>query len=374
MARQHRAGRRRHRAASSGARGAADQPIRISIPAFWRRTRALRRSRRLRPARVRHAARASSSSSESRTSIWPRPRLLDFYIARHYLAVFGLAFVSLLGIFYISTFIDLADKLFRGAATTRMLLPLLLFPDAAVRLLHHPDGGAGRDAGDDRHADQEQRADRHARLRHQPVSIGRRRCCCSPSLASGVLFELQEQRAGRRQPRSRRGSTGSSAAIRCRRSASSIAGGSSAPSGDIYHYEYFDPRQRTSSTGCRSSTSIPPRGSCESLTYADDAGSCLGAATASVPTWRRAAAGVASSRPQRSATSARTVVNYTPFAEPSARRSSRRRYFKTDEPDADRMTYGQLSDYIAQLQASGYHVGPLHGRSCSGRSRSPSSP
>ena len=33
-------------------------------------------------------------------------------------------------------------------------------------------------------------------------------------------------------------------------------------------------------------------------------------------------------------------------------------YFKTDEPDADRMTYGELKHYIAQLQASGYHVVP----------------
>ena len=35
-------------------------------------------------------------------------------------------------------------------ATTAHAAALLLFRDAAVRLLHHPDGGAGRDAGDDR--------------------------------------------------------------------------------------------------------------------------------------------------------------------------------------------------------------------------------
>src|SRR5439155_17129156 len=97
--------------------GAADQPIRINIPAFWRRSarapltptdagaRSPRRARVVLVVRIPHID-------------WPRPRLLDFYIARRYLAVFGLSFVSLLGIFYISTFIDLADKLFRGAATT----------------------------------------------------------------------------------------------------------------------------------------------------------------------------------------------------------------------------------------------------------------
>src|ERR1019366_7190475 len=39
-----------------------------------------------------------------------------------YLYVFALGIVALLGIFYIATFIDLADKLFRGTATTGMLL------------------------------------------------------------------------------------------------------------------------------------------------------------------------------------------------------------------------------------------------------------
>jgi lipopolysaccharide export LptBFGC system permease protein LptF len=54
---------------------------------------------------------------------------------------------------------------------------------------------------------------------------------------------------------------------------------------------------------------------------------------------------------------ASTVVNYTPFAsrplglEPPS-------YFKTDEPEAARMTYDELSKYVRQLQASGYHAVP----------------
>ena len=48
----------------------------------------------------------------------------------------------------------------------------------------------------------------------------------------------------------------------------------------------------------------------------------------------------------------RPVVTYTPFngrmlaLEPPS-------YFKTELPEADRMTYGELKRYIAQLQASG---------------------
>ena len=97
------------------------------------------------PAPSTRGAHASSSSSESRTSIWPRPQ--PARPLRRAPVPVGLRCwrsSALLGIFYISTFIDLADKLFRGAATTAMLLRYFYFADAAVRLLHHPDGGAGR--------------------------------------------------------------------------------------------------------------------------------------------------------------------------------------------------------------------------------------
>ena len=52
----------------------------------------------------------------------PGVRILDVYMSRQYLQVFVLSILSALGIFYIATFIDLADKLFRGSATTVMLL------------------------------------------------------------------------------------------------------------------------------------------------------------------------------------------------------------------------------------------------------------
>src|SRR5262249_52854684 len=57
----------------------------------------------------------------------PRPRLLDLYVSRQYLSVFFLAFAGLVGVFYISTFIALADKLFGGKATTGMLLRYFYF-------------------------------------------------------------------------------------------------------------------------------------------------------------------------------------------------------------------------------------------------------
>jgi lipopolysaccharide export LptBFGC system permease protein LptF len=34
------------------------------------------------------------------------------------------------------------------------------------------------------------------------------------------------------------------------------------------------------------------------------------------------------------------------------------RYFKDDQPEADRMTYGELQSYVTQLQKSGYYSVP----------------
>jgi LPS export ABC transporter permease LptG/LPS export ABC transporter permease LptF len=56
---------------------------------------------------------------------WPVPNILDRYISRIYLRAAGLSFAALLGIFYISTFIDKTDKLFKGQATGGMILQLL---------------------------------------------------------------------------------------------------------------------------------------------------------------------------------------------------------------------------------------------------------
>ncbi len=57
----------------------------------------------------------------------PGPGLLDRYVSRLYLRVVGLSFLALLGLFYISTFIDASDKLFKGVATGTMVLQLLVY-------------------------------------------------------------------------------------------------------------------------------------------------------------------------------------------------------------------------------------------------------
>ena len=57
----------------------------------------------------------------------PKPGLLDRYISRLYLRVAGLSFLGLLGLFYISTFIDRSDKIFKGKATPALVGELLIW-------------------------------------------------------------------------------------------------------------------------------------------------------------------------------------------------------------------------------------------------------
>ncbi len=54
------------------------------------------------------------------------PGLIDRYIGRIYIRVVALSFMALLGLFYISTFIDRSDKLFKGQADAGMVGHLLL--------------------------------------------------------------------------------------------------------------------------------------------------------------------------------------------------------------------------------------------------------
>jgi len=55
----------------------------------------------------------------------PGATILDAYLGRIYLGVFALTFSGLVAIFYVSTFIELSEKMFKGQATARMLIEYL---------------------------------------------------------------------------------------------------------------------------------------------------------------------------------------------------------------------------------------------------------
>jgi LPS export ABC transporter permease LptF/LPS export ABC transporter permease LptG len=102
--------------------------VRLTFARVWSPGTLGRLSRRLGAAMAarRRTARAQTSMGGWRPSRL-MPSLLDAYVAKLYLRIAGLSFVALMGIFYISTFIDLSDKLFKGKTTGAGLLRYMYY-------------------------------------------------------------------------------------------------------------------------------------------------------------------------------------------------------------------------------------------------------
>ena len=336
--------------------GSADQPIRFSIPRFWR-------GRDRDPS----APGAPAAASRGRRVVivvkiphldWLRPGLLDLYVMRQYLSIFLLSFGALVGIFYISTLIDLADKLFGGVAPLALLLRYFYF--ATPQFVYYIIPMAALVAT----------LVTVGLLTKNSELIVMRACGISlyrsalPLLLfalifSGTLFELQE----RVLPDSNREAARLNGIIRGYPmqtfgvlSRQWIIG----RSGDIYHYEFFDPRlnqfNRLSMFHLNEAT-----WKLDSLIFAKEASLMKRAGADGQPVlmwmahdgWTRT---FTTARPTRRRAE-RPVVTFATYAE-KAISLEPPAYFKTDEPEADRMTYGQLKHYIGELQASGYHVVP----------------
>ncbi|HEX7086244.1 MAG TPA: LptF/LptG family permease [Vicinamibacterales bacterium] len=109
----------------------ADKPIRFTLPARFTRKAApaAAAAASLSPAPAPAAGRGNRVIVVIRIPSLRLPafRLLDAYVTRLTLKVAALTFVGLLGIFYISTFIDLSDKLFKGQTTGAMLLQFFYY-------------------------------------------------------------------------------------------------------------------------------------------------------------------------------------------------------------------------------------------------------
>ena len=326
--------------------GSADQPVRVSL-SFWRRGR-------------QRAVAAAAAKPRRRPVVviriphlnLPRPNLLDVYVARQYLSVFLVAFVALVGIFYIATLIDLADKLLGGVASTSVLMRYFYFATPQYVYYIIP----------------------MAALVATLVTIGvltknselivMRACGISlyrsalPLLVFGVMFSallfvLQEQvlaesnREAQRLNAIMRGYPMQLVGVLNRQW---IIG----RHGDIYRYQAFDPRRDRFSQ--LSIFHLSDRGwRLDQLTYANEA--LLARAGEDSLTWvaRNGWAREFGTATHRGAV--RTAVKYTPFTEKPISLESPT-YFKTDDPDADRMTYSELRSYIGELKASGYQVIP----------------
>ncbi len=343
--------------------GSTDQPIHVILPAFlWGRRSAIR----LEPNSTREPDTSHPGARPRRRVIrvviriphvnLPRPRLLDLYVARQWVRIFGVASVALLGIFYIATLTDSATYLFRGSANTGMLLQNLYFDTPRFVTFLIP----------------------LAALISTLVVIGvltknselivMRACGVSlyrsavplvlfAIALSAAMFGLQERVVPewhRKAEAVRHVMRGFPAQTFGTLDRQWIIGST----GDMYHYENFDPRinrfnrltvyhldtqawRLASLTHARDVVLVPRPGADEDHLFV----------------WQGRQGWSRTFSTQRRGGALKPRVTYAPFAaqtlplEPPS-------YFKTDEPEPDRMSYEQLQRYIVGLKASGFHVVP----------------
>jgi LPS export ABC transporter permease LptG/LPS export ABC transporter permease LptF len=311
--------------------------------------------------RVRPSDAPEDADAASRSAGWllrtprfgvPGTRLLDVYTAQQYVRIFALSVFAALGIFYISTFIDLADKLFRGSATTALLLRYFYYQTPQYVYYIIPIAG----------------------LLATLVTVGLMTKnselvvmkACGLSLyrvsaplvllgvsASIVLFGLQEgvlARANREAERL-------NGIIRGWPAPPSIALNRwmAGESGDIYHYDFFDGRTGAFSRFTRYQLD-PDSWRLREVTYADSVTPSDPPESAQLE-WHWQKGWVRALTLARTPSATRTAVTYVPFAD-RVLALEPRGYFETEEPDPDKMTFAQLAGYISQLKARGFNAVP----------------
>lgn len=270
---------------------------------------------------------------------WLRPNILDRYISAIYLRAAAISFAALLSIFYIGTFIDKSDKLFKGQATTGMVLRLLGFmtpqfvyfviPLAALLSVLVTFGLLSRSS-------------ELSVMKACGISLYR---IAAPLLLlsifwSGVLFALEQQILARANEQVDR----LDSAIRGRPPRTSnpltrtwLIG----RDGDIYHYTRFDPQQ-----GAIQNLAIfrPAKGSwqLDSHLFTPLATFAAGQWTGTNG-WQQDFTG----RGRWTAFPQRTLALEPPD------------YFETEQPIAEMMTVPELKRFIDEQAASGINVVPL---------------
>lgn len=271
---------------------------------------------------------------------WLSPTILDRYISRIYLRAAGLSFLALLGLFYIATFIDRSEKIFKGQATTGMVVKLLalqtpqfiyyVIPIAALLSVLVTFGLLSRTS-------------ELSVMKACGISLYR---VSAPLLVlslawSGALFGLEQQIMAR----ANQAADELDARIRNRPARTShplnrrwLVG----RNGDIYHYNFFDPRKHALD---RLVIYRPAknRWALESQLYTRLA-SYSGTQWQGKEGWRQEFTGKPGA--------------WQAFAErPLALEPPD--YFEAEEPLPEMMTVPQLKQYIDDLSASGFNVVPL---------------
>ncbi len=277
----------------------------------------------------------------------PGPRLLDVYLAKQYSRILGMTTVGMLGLFYISTFVDLSDKWFKGQTSLGMLAQFLLWstPEWLTYILAL------------------------AVLLSSLVTIGlltknselvvMRACGISlyrtalplvlfACAASAVLFAMEERllatanrNADRLKHIIRTGSPQTFGVMNRKW----IVG----RNGEVYHYQFYDPRQRELNSLSvfnfdEAAHTIRSRVFAARAVYAPAAGP-----TGQVPQWRLEQGWSREFGPRSQ------VKEFSQFTDRLAPLEAAD-YFVTETREPDLMNFGQLRTYIGELRASGYNV------------------
>ena len=350
----------------------ADRTVRISVPAFWRHGGADE------AAAGGHGVGSGQPAQRIVLVIrvphvdfsrLPRPALLDLYVSGQYLRIFFLGLFGLLGIFYISTFMDLADKLFRGSATTLMLLRYFVFQTPQYVYYIIPMSALVATLVT---VGMMTRSSELVIMRACGISLYR---AVAPLLlfavaGSAALFALQERvmaYSNREADRLNRALRDLPPASFGRLDRRWMVG----ETGDIYHYDFFDAKTNEfqqfvvyhldrvrwdlRSMTHASRLALARRAAPGEEVEKGERGESVDGAAAAGWTGFRGWSREFSEATHGSLT--KTVVKYATFAE-RALPLEAPGYFKTDEPDAALMTYGQLKTYVAQLRVGGYNVMP----------------
>jgi LPS export ABC transporter permease LptG/LPS export ABC transporter permease LptF len=272
----------------------------------------------------------------------PRPTLLDAYVGKAYLRVLLLAFAGLLGIFYIGSFIDWSDNLFKGQATAAQLAQYMWYSTPQFVYYVLPLSAL---VGTLVTIGLLTKSSELIVMRACGVSLYR---TALPLLVlgllwSGLLFGLEESflassnRKAAELKHLMRGGAPRTFDVLARQW---VAG----RDGRIYRYTYFDPRAKTLTGLDVFRFQEKPWGLAESVTVRS------ASYQAADSTWLADQGSV-----RRFANN--VVTEYTPIAE-KVLIFEAASYFGTEQPDADRLSFTNLRRYIAALRVSGFDVVP----------------
>ena len=271
----------------------------------------------------------------------PTPRILDWYVAKLYLRIFVLAFAGMLGIFYIATFIDLSDKLFKGQATGRMLLEYLYYSTPQYTYYVLPIAvlvGTLVTVG------LLTKSSELIVIKACGVSLYRMAlplvlCGCA---GSALLFGLEESilaQANRRAQQLNHTIRGGTARTFDVMNRQWVIG----RDGRLYHYVFFDPRRKE-----LNGLSVYDFGD---SAWRIDTRTFASQAIYRANVWTATNGWVRDFDKESRVKSFRAFQQQPLAIEPA-------QYFMTEQPDADRMSYKQLKAYIGELRTSGFNITP----------------